>query len=232
MSSVALSEAQQAQRKKEESKAVTKAARKIKKRQSIGDDWDSKRSANNINWPLATALIREGNQELLKAAMFYRKVEAQAHSNPLIGGTAPNYGDMQVDRRMFVRGNGQISYAEEKKCDELSVRPSSGTRAKKADDRISPDKIKAPIRGPWKGDHSLLAKMDAERAYEKLSSLIGAYLEPFEDLVCDNLTYEQVGNKMRVGSNAAGARAAAQAVAHLGLIAIRDARKIEKKDLI
>lgn len=162
--------------------------------------------------------------------MFYRKVEAQAHSEPVIGGGGvPVMTEMQVDKRMFVRGSGQVSYAEEKVEPTRSF--SEGTRKAKADDRISPEKIKAPLRGQWKGDVNLVAKMDAEREYGRLSSLIGAYLEPFEHLVCDNYTYEQVGREIGVG-NRTGASAAAQMIAHIGLVAIRDNTNISREDLV
>lgn len=231
MSSVALSEAQQAQRKKEESKAVTKAARKIKKRQSIGDDWDGKSSANNINWPLATALIREGNQELLKAAMFYRKVEAQAHSNPLIGGGGVDIKEVQLDGRSYVRKNGDVAYSGTRKSQSEYGIPDCGTRKSKADDKTNPDDIKAPIKAIWNGDRAVNDAMDAQAIYPRLERLLGPILEPFEEMVCDGLTYEQAGRRMGVG-NEAGARGAAQAVAHLGLVRVRDfAGDVSRDDL-
>ncbi|QFT69621.1 hypothetical protein FIU93_22750 [Labrenzia sp. THAF35] len=232
MSSVALSEAQQAQRKKEESKAVTKAARKIKKRQSIGDDWDGKSSANNINWPLATALIREGNQELLKAAMFYRKVEAQAHSNPLIGGGGSvDMREVMIDRETRIRRNGEIVQADIRQSKASGAKVNCGTRTTKADDKTNPDDIKAPIQGAWSGDRAVNDRMDAERLYPRLEQLLGPILGPFEEMVCDGLTYEQAGRRMGVG-NEAGARGAAQAVAHLGLVRVRDfAGNVSRDDL-
>jgi len=214
----------------EEKKAMRIQKIRIGKRASIGKDWDGGAdNDNNINWPIGKALLAEGNHDLLKYAMRYRKIYDQAKSEVALGfkGTPP--AEMTIARRSTLdESTGRISYGAE------VLRVSAGIdipSVQKTPTNSDSKKNAAPVPKPWTGDMELINALDARGLLAMLQSRIGSTLEPFEMAVVESATLEQVGNAAGIASRG-GAMAAGRAIVHMGLIAVRDAiGAVSYKDL-
>ena len=84
-----------AERAKAEKAAMRVHKRRLGKRAAIGADWngEGENDSEAATWPLAKALLAEGNKELLKAALAYRKTYEQAKSEAQLGGKGVTIGD-------------------------------------------------------------------------------------------------------------------------------------------
>lgn len=205
-----------------------------------GADWDGKADNDNIAWPLATALIREGNTELLKAAMAYRKIHDEAHSGALLGGRTASIGDgMAIDRYSYIRPNGTVTYARprQKKSANVDI-PAKRYVSPPSYDQVdhSSEEVKVSnwsnIPKPYKGDEPVNRKIDAQSRLVELRGRLGVLAEPFELSVIDGATYREVGNAAGI-ANKAGAEGAGRALVHSALIAVRDMLgEIKRDDLV
>lgn len=201
--------------------------RRLAARSKIGADWDGTAANDNIAWPLATALIREGNMELLKAAMYYRKVHDTAKSEAKLGGTSVRIDDgMAIDQRQWVKPNGQVAY----KGVRVVSSPAPETSAKRKAPTDSEEQISeakgaigwSSVPKPWNGDEPVNNMIDAQHRLSQLRSRLGPLVEPFEMSTIDGATYREIGNAIGV-ANKAGSEGAGRALVHTGLISIRDA---------
>ncbi|MEZ2132482.1 MULTISPECIES: hypothetical protein [unclassified Sinorhizobium] len=209
-------------------------------RAKIGKDWDGKAANDNIAWPLATALIREGNTELLKAAMAYRKIHDEAHSGALLGGRTASIGDgMALDRYSYVMPNGTVVYKHprQKKSADVDI-PAKQYTAPPSYDNLVPasEEVKVSnwsnIPKPYKGDEPVNRKIDAQGKLVELRARLGVLVEPLEMAVVDGSTYQQIGNTSGVADRS-GAIAAGRAIIHMALFAVRDSLgDIRRSDMV
>jgi hypothetical protein len=193
-------------------------------RATIGKDWDGVAANDNIAWPLATALIREGNTELLKYAMMYRRIHDTAKSNAMLGGTSVRLDDgVALDRHSVIRPDGKIAYRRVRQSTAANVDIPARRRfdASTADDNETNEKNWSNIPKPWKGDEPVNNKMDAERRLAQLQGVLGHLCEPFELACIDGATLEAVGNSEGI-ANRAGAMGAGRALIHKALVTLRD----------
>jgi hypothetical protein len=212
---------------------------RLGKRAAIGKDWDGKADNDNIAWPLATSLIREGNTELLKAAMAYRKIHDTAKSKALLGGkSAAIGGNIAIDRYAYIKPNGAVVYKHprQKKSADVDI-PAKQYTVPPQYDQIDAgsEAIKVSnwtnIPKPWNGDKPVNDMLDAQGRLDGLRARLGILVEPLEMAVIDGATYQAVGNSLGV-ANRAGAMGAGCAAVHMGLVVVRDALgKIDRKDL-
>lgn len=199
---------------------------RIAKRANIGKDWDGTAANDNIAWPLATALIREGNTELLKYAMMYRKIYDTAKSNAMLGGGSVSFGDgFAIDQRQWIKPNGQIAYKGPRTVStpEPEVQPKRKS-ATDSEEQMSSEKTDSgwsSVPKAWKGDEPVNNKIDAQRKLATLQSRLGYLCEPFELACIDGATLEAVGRAENI-ANRAGAMGAGRALVHKALVTIRD----------
>jgi len=193
-------------------------------RASKGKDWDGKAANDNINWPLATSLIREGNTELLKAAMAYRKIHTEAHSNAVLGGSGVSIGDgFALDRHSQIRPNGTIAYkhVRQRTAAEVDI-PAKRYVPPFDDEEAQEQRNSVRIPKPWNGDRPVNDKMDSQVRLVALREHLGVLAEPLEMAVVDGATYQEIGNASGVADRS-GAIAAGRAIVHMALISVRDA---------
>lgn len=199
-----------------------------------GSDWDGAAANDNIAWPLATALIREGNTELLKAAMYYRKVHDTAKSEAKLGGTGVQLSEgMSLDRHSVLKPDGKIAYRRVRQSTAADADIPARRRfdASTAEDGDEPQKNWSSIPKPWNGDRPVNDMMDAQRRLVELRALLGILVEPFEMSVVDGATYREVGNAAGI-ANKPGAEGAGRALVHAALISVRDSiGHIRREDL-
>jgi len=189
-------------------------------RAQIGRDWDGKADNDNIAWPLAKALLAEGNDELLKYAIKYRKIYDQAKSEVMIGFKGAASPDMVVVRKSTVNeSTGHISYGG-----DLVIKSAPTEMPATMKSPTNPDSKKnaAPVPKPWTGDMEIINAMDARELLAHLQAKVGSTIEPFEMAVIDGATLAEAGNAAGI-ANRGGAMAAGRAILHMGLLAVRDA---------
>lgn len=215
-----------------EVKAIAKQKRRISRRQSIGKDWDGRAANDNIAWPLATALIREGNTELLKYAMMYRRIHTAATSNAVLGGSSVTMGDgMALDRHIHVRSNGSIAYKHVRQSTAASVDIPSKMYVPPFEDVVTCNQQNS-VRTPkqWRGDVPVNEMIDARHKLGRLQSALGHLCEPFELACIDGRTYAEVGQTIGIVHKHA-ATGAGRALVHTALITLRDILgSLERKD--
>jgi len=220
-----------------EVKALTKMRRRIEKRQSIGNDWDGRAANENIAWPLATALIKEGNTDLLKYAMMYRRIHMAAKSNAFLGGSSVTLGDgMAIDRHIHVRPNGSIAYKHVRQSTAASIDiPSRKKSITESETQLSSDKSESGYTNVpklWKGDVPVNDMIDAKHKLGRLQSALGYLCEPFELACIDGKTLKDVGEAAGIGNKNA-AMGAGRALVHTALITLRDViGDLQRRDLV
>lgn len=193
--------------------------KRIAARQAIGEDWDGATS-EATGWPLAKALLADGKAHLLRFAMAYRRIEASAHSQALLGGSALGVEPVQIDRRTWVRPDGEIVYQAERKLTAAGYAEDiPATQKTRADDKTM--KAAAPVPKKWNGDDRVNAMMDNQRTLAAMRARLGPLVEPFERLAIDGATLEAVGREMGAG-NRTGATGAAKALAVMALYVVGD----------
>lgn len=210
--------------------AVHTQKARLAARARYGADWNGEAANDNIAWPLATALIREGNTELLKAAMYYRKIHDTAKSEALLGGRTASIGDgMALDRYSYVRPDGTVTYARPRRKQAASVDiPARQYTSPPSYDNMPPSSEEVKVSNwtnipkPWKGDEPVNNMLDAQQRLNELRWRLGYLCEPFELACVDGRTLGEVGNSMGT-ANRSGATAAGRAIIHLALVTIRDA---------
>lgn len=216
-----------------ERNAVHAEKRRLHMRHKASNDWDGTAANDNVAWPLATALIREGNTELLKAAMFYRKVHGTAKSDARLGGSSVSLGDgVAIDQRQWVKPNGQVAYKGVRAVS--SDEPETSARKKAQTCSDTPEKAETGytnVPKAWKGDEPVNNMIDAKAQLAGLQSILGPLVEPLEMAVIDGATYQAIGNASGV-SDRSGASAAGRAIVHMALISMRDIiAKVSRHDL-
>lgn len=195
-------------------------------RATVGKDWDGAAANDNIAWPLATALVREGNTELLKYAMKYRRIYDTAKSEAMLGGATVNFGEgMAIDQRQWIKPNGQIAYkgARTVSTQEPETQPKRKTVAD-SEEQMSSEKVDSGwtnVPKQWKGDEPVNNMIDAQRELAILQARLGHLCEPFELACIDGATLEAVGNSEGI-ANRAGAMGAGRALMHKALVTLRD----------
>lgn len=208
--------------------------RRLAARSKIGSDWDGTAANDNIAWPLATALIREGNMELLKAAMYYRKVHDTAKSEAKLGGTSVRIDDgMAIDRHSVLKADGKIAYRRVRQSTAADADIPSRRRfdASTADDANEGQSNWSSVPKPWNGDEPVNNMIDAQGRLSELRSRLGILVEPMEMSVVDGATYREVGNAAGI-ANKAGSEGAGRALVHTALVSLRDMiGKVKRSDL-
>lgn len=218
---------------KAERAAMRKQKVRLGKRAKIGADWDGRADNDNINWPLATSLIREGNTELLKAAVAYRRIHAQANSGAVLGGGAAVLREgMSLDRHIHLRENGTIAYKHARQSEAASVEFPAKMKVKPyANDEDGVERNAVRVPKPWNGDQPVNDMIDAQGKLSGLRHRLGVLVEPLEMAVIDGATYQQVGNASGVADRS-GSISAGRAVVHLALLSVRDALgNVRRQDL-
>lgn len=173
---------------------------------------------DNVAWPLARALLAEGNKDLLKYAVKYRLIYDRAKSEVVFGGTVPD-SDMGLEQRVANNDN---------ECLYLGVRQSNAAavdipaKRKRATDSLEPMPQSSNVPKPWNGDYAVNVMIDAKRELARLQLKLGPIVEPFEMAVVDGATLEAVGNAAGIASRG-GAMSAGRAIVHLGLVTLRGA---------
>lgn len=213
-----------------ERKGVHAEKRRLYSRSKIGSDWDGKAANDNIAWPLATALVREGNTELLKAAMYYRKVHDTAKSEAKLGGSSVSIGDgVALDRYSYVRPNGSVVYARPRQKQSADVDiPAKRYTSPPSYDTVdhSSEEVKVSnwsnVPKPWNGDEPVNNMLDAQRRLGELRSWLGPLVEALEMAAIDGATYQEIGNASGVADRS-GSIAAGRALVHTGLASLRSA---------
>ncbi len=221
-----------AAKQREEKQAMRAHRKRLGKRAAIGADWDGRGGDNdNIAWPLAKALLAEGNTELLKAAMAYRRCYEQAKSEAMLGGKGVALGNgVALDQRTWIKPNGEIAYKGVRQVARGSE--SAPARRKVPTDSEKVEAGYTNVPRIWRGDLPVNNMIDAQRKLAMLQARIGAILEPFELAVIDGKTLAEVGNATGI-ANRSGAQGAGRAIVHMGLIAVRNALgPIKPSDLV
>lgn len=214
-----------------EREAVHAEKVRLHRRAQIGKDWDGVAANDNIAWPLATALIREGNTELLKAAMYYRKVHDTAKSESKLGGSSVRIDDgMALDRHTSIRANGTIAYkhVRQRTAAEVDI-PAKRYVPPYEDEGEEMQRNSVRIPKPWNGDAPVNNMIDAQKRLGELRGRLGVLAEPVEMAVVDGSTYEEIGN-MLGNAHKVPATAAGRSVVHMGLITLRDMIGDVKRD--
>lgn len=196
---------------------------RLAKRGRVGHDWDGEAANDNIAWPLATALIKEKNTELLKYAMAYRRTYQAAKSEATLGGTSVSVrDDMSLDRHTVIRADGRIAYkhVRQRTAAEVDI-PAKRYVAPFADEDCDEQRNSVRIPKPWKGDEPVNNMIDAQRELARLQSALGHLCEPFELACIDGRTLQEVGNSVGT-ANRAGAMGAGRAIVHMALVTLRD----------
>lgn len=207
-------------RAKEMGKAVSRELRRISKRQNVGTDWDGRPANDNLSWPLATALIKEGNTELLKYAMMYRKIYDTAKSEAKLGGATVALGEgVSLDQRQWIKPNGEIAYKGVRKvANETKDTP---PKRKTQTDSEKPDSGYTNVPKAWNGDRPVNDMIDAQKRLSELQWRLGHLCEPFELACIDGKTLAEVGTTIGI-LNRSGAQGAGRALVHTALVTLRD----------
>jgi len=195
-----------------------KLARKIAKRQAIGDGWDGAANDNAVQaWPMAKALAAEGNTELMRFAMMYRRIYDSAHSGAVLGGSGVAIEeDFSYEQRIQVKQDGEFKYG-------------GAVKRQEADDAAGGNGSNAPK--PWQGDRAVNDMIDDKRRLADLRAKLGHLCEPFELACIDGATLQAVGNAAGI-ANRAGSMGAGRALVHTALITLRDCMgKITRADI-
>lgn len=211
---------------------VHKQKQRLAKRGKIGGDWDGSAANDNVAWPLATALIKEGNTEFLKYAMYYRKVHDTAKSDARLGGSSVSIENgVALDRHTQIRANGSLAHKHVRQSDAADVDIPAKRRTATCSE--VPEKAEVGytnVPKAWKGDEPVNNMIDAQSTLAKLRLALGHLCEPFEVACIDGGTLEAVGNAAGI-ANRAGAMGAGRALVHMALITLRDAAgEIKRSD--
>jgi hypothetical protein len=206
-----------------EQDAIRVQKMRLGKRAAIGKDWDGKADNDNIAWPLAKALLAEGNTELLKYAMAYRRIHDTAKSEAMLGGKSVSVRDgIALDRYAYIRPNGTIVYkhARQKKSADVDI-PAKQYVAPFEDEEAQVNRNSINIPKPWHGDRPVNDMIDAQGQLAGLRRALGHLCEPFELACIDGRTLAEVGNAAGI-ANRAGSMGAGRALCHMALFTIRD----------
>lgn len=218
----------------EERAAVHAQKRRIHARAAIGRDWDGKADNDNINWPLATALIREGNTELLKAALAYRKIHTEAHSGATLGGSGVVMREgFSLDRHTKIRADGTIAYKHVRQREAADVDiPAIQYVPPFEDEEAQTNHNAIKVPKPWNGDAPVNNMLDSQVRLVGLRQRLGVLVEPLEMSVVDGATYEAVGRSLGE-AHKVPATAVGRSAVHMALISVRDALgNITRKALV
>lgn len=221
--------------KQAEDKAKERKQRvRLGKRAAKGKDWDGTADNDNINWPLATSLVREGNTELLKTAMAYRRLHGQAYSGAVLGGSGVVMREgFALDRHSKIREDGTIAYKHVRQRSSAGVDIPARQYVPPFEDedtQAQHNSIKVPR--PWNGDKPVNDMFDAQGKLADIRHRLGYLAEPLEMAVVDGKTYEKIGNEICRQAHKVPATAAGRAIVHLALITARDAfGHIKREDL-
>jgi len=192
-------------------------------RASFGAEWNGSAANDNIDWPLAKALLAEGNTELLKYAMAYRRVYEQAKSEALLGGKGVSLGDgMAVDRHTYVKPDGRIVYKHARQSTAAGVNiPPTVKVPPFVDDATDTNRNSVRVPKAWDGDKPVNDMIDAKAKLARVQAKLGHLCEPFEMACIDGATLQEVGNAAGI-NNRAGAMGAGRAIIHMALVTVRD----------
>src|SRR5690606_37868570 len=103
--------------------AIHQHKSRLAKRFAKSRDWDGTADNDNaLNWPLARALVREGNTDLLKVAIEYRRIYDTAKSEAVLGGKSPVRSEgMRLVQRIQQREDGSVEYKGVRKSESAAV---------------------------------------------------------------------------------------------------------------
>lgn len=200
-------------------------------RAKIGKDWDGKAANDNIAWPLAKALLAEGNKELLKYAIAYRRIYDAAKSEAVLGGKSIGAESVNMTYARYLyeeKESGEIKYGPVKKSVAAGV--AIPPKQKRATDSLESGGSTSSVPKPWNGDASVNDMIDAKVKLEALDAKLGVLREPLELAIIDNKTLQEIGNSAGI-ANRAGAMGAGRVLVHMGLVTVRDSLgKLDRKD--
>ena len=203
---------------------------RLAKRHKQSEGWDGEPHNDNSPWPLAKALLAEGNGDLLKYAMAYRRIYDRAKSEAVLGGSGARIDDgFSLDRYTYVRPNGEIVYNRPRQSTAAGVDlPGRQYVAPTLPEEADSQRNWTKVPKPWNGDKPVNDRIDAQRELARLNAAMGPTVEPFEMACIDGATLAEVGNALGV-ANRAGSMGAGKALCHLALITIRDSLKSSKE---
>lgn len=219
----------------EERKAIRRMARRIKKRQNIGDP-DCVQSRDE-DFPLLAVLRRDRRPDLIATVVAYRKLVALCEAEPLKGQA---YGDgsangINVERRSTLRDGvaevdevakagfkstmvpgGEIAYRSELKRDQgaYDLPPRRVLAAEVNEDGT-------PVGGKTESLHikinedTLADYIDRKPILGKIRAALGPLLDPVEDALLGGQTFQAIGE--RDGFSGPQARSVGNALVMRGL---------------
>ncbi len=198
-------------------------------RARYGKDWDGKEDNDNeprkVVWPLAKALVAEGNTELLKTALAYRKIYNTAKSEVVLGGKAIAHENLTAESlsiavESVARDDGSVTFGKVRKSRGINAADVAPKRKVAANDETTSGASSVPK--PWNGDMPVIDMIDAKVQLARLQARLGPLAEPLEMAVMDDATLQAVGNAAGI-ANRAGSMGAGRALVHMALIMVRDA---------
>jgi len=218
-----------AEKTSEEARRVAKAARRLIRRQSIGDP---RADNDNQSWPLAEQLRRDGNDVLLHVAERYRTIYNAAKFEPRLVGTMPDDFWSTEQYHSINSKTGRLKRDGEKRGKTAALTPvDDGTYKADAvtEDRWSElvangpvtfaRRPSTPVMRKWHGDDALIAAIDAKPMLYRLQGALGPLVDPFEDAVIGDMTLTEIGRGMNAGVR--GESAAGKVLVMLGLETIQ-----------
>lgn len=230
--------AHQEKRAEDEWQACHAERSRLAVRAKIGKDWDGKAANDNDpekeranQWPLAKALLAEGNKELLKYAIAYRRIYDAAKSEAVLGGKSIGAESVNMTYARYLyeeKESGEIKYGPVKKSVAAGV--AIPPKQKRATDSLESGGSTSSVPKPWNGDAAVNDMIDAKVKLEALDAKLGVLREPLELAIIDNKTLQEIGNSAGI-ANRAGAMGAGRVLVHMGLVTVRDSLgKLDRKD--
>ncbi|TDH35707.1 hypothetical protein E2A64_10240 [Pseudohoeflea suaedae] len=207
----------------------------IGKRQAIGKEWDGAANDNAaIAWPLARALATEGNIDLLKYAMMYRRIYDSAKSDAKLGGSSVSIEDeFSYDQYYAKAGSGELQMRDNGDLVRKYSRKSNASSVDIPARRNGSDSSSGygGVPKPWTGDRAVNDMIDNKARLAQLQRVLGHLCEPFELACIDGATLQAVGNSVGI-ANRAGSMGAGRALVHTALVTLRDCMgKVTRADL-
>ncbi|MDQ0558323.1 hypothetical protein QO004_000096 [Rhizobium mesoamericanum] len=204
-----------------EEKAINKHRRRLAKRNKPSDGWDGKAANDNPSLPIIKALLAEGNNDLLPALLFYRRVEDAATSDAQLVGNSVGNEPLQAEQDLWLdEKTGAIQRKGMKQSKSKDAQP---WRAKSIDvfKWTYTKQLPAQVPTKWNGDDKVIARIDGINRLAEMRASLGPLVEPFEEAALHGATLEKVG-MMAGATSSRSAMAVGRAVVHMALSVIRD----------
>lgn len=179
------SRARAAMRKAAEIDAVHAELRRLIARQSIGHGWDGRAANDNVDWPLAGVLKREGLKDELAIAERYRSLCRNAQLE-LVGQDVSEHPPLQ---RSKFGTDGELRFGK----GAATVKPRGETPPKRAAPTSDESRQHAKPIAQKFDDAGIVQSIDAKTTLAELRIALGRLAEPVEDAVLASEKFDQIG---------------------------------------